>query len=237
MARVSPTKHKILDVALRLFNEHGYANVTTARIAAEAGISEGNLWYHYRTKRDLVLELWEKLQELVRRRMAMPTSVETVLDDFIALNRFTYSDMWAYRFLFRDRIDVFFADPDVEGDLQDIYALGFAQFERFTHAMIEAGHFRTSDVDARALSTNVWMVVRYWLDFLAETQGITHVEPAHVAQGVAQQLSLGGGAFPPGGPRAGAARGPPRSPRGGGRRRGGASRCADDFEETTTWPD
>ena len=62
-AKRPKTRDRILETALALFNQDGFAKVTTARIAAEVGISEGNLWYHFRTKRDLVVALWEQLAE------------------------------------------------------------------------------------------------------------------------------------------------------------------------------
>jgi hypothetical protein len=65
-AKRPKTRDRILETALALFNKDGFAKVTTARIAAEVGISEGNLWYHFRTKRDLVVALWEQLAESIR---------------------------------------------------------------------------------------------------------------------------------------------------------------------------
>ena len=41
------TKDKILVTALQLLNEHGVKSVTIRDIAAEMGISHGNLGYHY----------------------------------------------------------------------------------------------------------------------------------------------------------------------------------------------
>ena len=57
MNKGSPTRQRILDASRQLFNSRGYAKTTLAEIAAEVGIAEGNLWYHFRTKRDLVIAL------------------------------------------------------------------------------------------------------------------------------------------------------------------------------------
>jgi len=46
------TRRNILEVSLGLFNERSPAQVTTAEIAASAGVAEGNLHYHFRRKAD-----------------------------------------------------------------------------------------------------------------------------------------------------------------------------------------
>lgn len=44
---------QIAAAAAALFADHGYAGATTARIAARAGVSEGIVFHHFRTKREL----------------------------------------------------------------------------------------------------------------------------------------------------------------------------------------
>ncbi|MBM4218582.1 MAG: TetR/AcrR family transcriptional regulator [Gammaproteobacteria bacterium] len=44
------TRQRILDTTLALYNERGEARVSTSLIAAELGISAGNLHYHFRHK-------------------------------------------------------------------------------------------------------------------------------------------------------------------------------------------
>src|SRR5215210_4307966 len=53
------TKERVLGAALRLFNEKGTAAVSTNHIAEAAGISPGNLYYHYRNKEEIIAGLWE----------------------------------------------------------------------------------------------------------------------------------------------------------------------------------
>ncbi|HZX08884.1 helix-turn-helix domain-containing protein [Kribbella sp.] len=45
----------IIETAERLFAEHGYDATSTARIAAEAGVPSGLVFYHFATKADLLL--------------------------------------------------------------------------------------------------------------------------------------------------------------------------------------
>ena len=51
-------KAKVLDAALKLFVEFGFHNTPTSKIAKEAGISSGTLFYFYPTKDELVVALY-----------------------------------------------------------------------------------------------------------------------------------------------------------------------------------
>ena len=51
-------KEKIFDAAVRCFNEKGYHETTIDTIAAKAKISKGGVYYHFKSKKDLFLELF-----------------------------------------------------------------------------------------------------------------------------------------------------------------------------------
>ena len=51
MADLNSTKDRILDEALTLFSEKGYANVYVGEIAARVGIKAPSLYKHFRNKR------------------------------------------------------------------------------------------------------------------------------------------------------------------------------------------
>ena len=48
------TKDKIIATAIDLFNIHGTKVISTNHIAKEMGISPGNLYYHFRSKNDII---------------------------------------------------------------------------------------------------------------------------------------------------------------------------------------
>jgi len=58
------TKERILDVALRLFNERGYDKTSLREIAGELGITKAALYYYFETKRQILLELHLRLHAL-----------------------------------------------------------------------------------------------------------------------------------------------------------------------------
>jgi len=71
-AAAETTQQRILSTALNLFNRHGVDRVAIYRIAAELGISPGNLTYHFAKKQDLVLALIERLEDESIEVLAMP---------------------------------------------------------------------------------------------------------------------------------------------------------------------
>lgn len=64
------TRQLILDTALRLFEERGYAATTMRAIATEAGLSPSNAYYWFASKDQLVQEFYERIQDDHRDRVA-----------------------------------------------------------------------------------------------------------------------------------------------------------------------
>lgn len=55
------TQALIIGTALALFNRFGSGNISTNRIAAECGISRGNLHYHFRNKAEIVQSIFQHI--------------------------------------------------------------------------------------------------------------------------------------------------------------------------------
>jgi AcrR family transcriptional regulator len=51
------TRARVLEAAYLLFGTRGYSNTGTADIAAQADVSEGSIFYHFGSKRALLIEL------------------------------------------------------------------------------------------------------------------------------------------------------------------------------------
>lgn len=52
--RRTDTRNRILSVALRLFASQGYANTSLRQIADELGVTKAALYFHFKTKEDIV---------------------------------------------------------------------------------------------------------------------------------------------------------------------------------------
>ena len=103
MARKAPrrTAERILEASLALFNRFGESHVSTAAIAADLGISSGNLYYHYRAKDEIVNALFAQYQQALAQRLQGGDDVADVEDAWRFTHRL-FELLWQYRFLYRD---------------------------------------------------------------------------------------------------------------------------------------
>jgi AcrR family transcriptional regulator len=58
--RINNRREDLLDAAARLFNEHGFAGSSVRDIAAAAGILPGSVYYHFRSKEELLIAVHEE---------------------------------------------------------------------------------------------------------------------------------------------------------------------------------
>ncbi|PUA38803.1 TetR family transcriptional regulator [Paenibacillus elgii] len=55
--KMTEKQTKILHAAIEIFAEKGYAAASTSEIAQKAGVAEGTIFRHYKTKKDLLLSI------------------------------------------------------------------------------------------------------------------------------------------------------------------------------------
>lgn len=65
----------------RVLASHGYAGATTARVAAEAGLTSGLLHYHFEGKQQILLALAETLATTAEQRLAVRDAAATSATD------------------------------------------------------------------------------------------------------------------------------------------------------------
>ncbi|MBL7757886.1 MAG: TetR/AcrR family transcriptional regulator [Chitinophagaceae bacterium] len=97
------TKTRIIEVAGKLFFHEGIASIRLQQIADGAGISVGNLAYHFRNKEALVQAVYEnlftELSEILAQYMAYPQLLGfdkqfSAMYQFYQKNSFTFNNSW-----------------------------------------------------------------------------------------------------------------------------------------------
>lgn len=185
------TRERILETARDLFNARRFGNVTTADLAAECNIAEGNLWYHFKNKRALLEALTDGFLIEVEERLAMlPSDESRVLEDYAEMIAALVSEIRRYRFLYRDQADYGEHTDQLLQRLPGIYRDTLSQFQTYLHAMKKAGHLDLDGDRLPPLATNMVIVLRYHLEFLRESGADSDIGSGAVASAVEQHLTL-----------------------------------------------
>lgn len=77
MTRTRDTKRKILEAAARVATEKGIQALKLETVAIEAGISKGGLFYHYKTKEELLSAMVQAFVEVTEKRVASVTAQDS----------------------------------------------------------------------------------------------------------------------------------------------------------------
>jgi AcrR family transcriptional regulator len=186
--RSARTRRRILDESLALFNEEGEENVTTGDIAGAAGISPGNLYYHFRNKDQIVAALFDELEARLdlEPRAAGPTA--QAIEDLWLYLHLMLEAIHDFRFFYRNLHGVARRDRRLRERFNRIAGRKLAAIEALCGALAARGEFRAGGEEIRAVARNVLLVATYWLDFHA-LRG-RRDDAAAVGQGAYQVMSL-----------------------------------------------
>jgi len=159
------TREKILDTALTLFNKEGTAAVSTNHIAEAAGISPGNLYYHFHNKDEIIRELFQRLFNAWGDDLTFPQDHEPILDDLRAIIETNYQTIWKYRFAYRELAALLRQDSILRTDFLAVRQRGFEGFRELINTFATAGIIQLPD-DPQAineLQEIVWLISEFWL--------------------------------------------------------------------------
>ena len=79
-AEAQATRDALVQAALELFTERGYAGVGTEEIVARATVTRGALYHHFADKRDLFRAVFERVEEDLMERIG--TQMEATDDPY-----------------------------------------------------------------------------------------------------------------------------------------------------------
>ena len=185
------TKDRILKEALRLFNEQGFANVTTAALAQSVGIAEGNLWYHFNNKRALMEALTLDFIESADARLELqPRDDDTIIEEYAGFLSVFAQELTQFGFLYRDQTDYGEHSPALLDVLPRLYRDSQKQFGTFFAALVRTGHLAWPQTQISDLATNATIIVRYGLEFFRESGRTYSSTEQAVEQIINQHLTL-----------------------------------------------
>ncbi len=131
------TKQKILDKSKEIFNAKGIQTTTLRQIALALDMSQGNLNYHFKTKQDIIDDLYFALVDQINAEMAKMTQDFSLLSTLYRTAEKSMYVFYEYRFFLRDLYLIFRESVKIKEHYLNLQNLRKVQFENLFATMIE----------------------------------------------------------------------------------------------------
>ncbi len=163
---MNKTKKKILSVSLRLFNARGISNVSLRDIASEAGISVGNLQYHFKKREDIIESHYYELVEKIDRVSVVNTS--ELLKSFINISEEIMTVFYAYRFFLLDFITITRNNKKIKYHYSELSKQREMAFLKLVHYLKESDLLREEilELEYHSLYKRIEVISNFWFSSL-----------------------------------------------------------------------
>lgn len=157
-------RERILVASLRLFNDRGSHAVSTNHIAVEAGVSVGNLYYHFKSKEEIILELFERLDGAWRTRLVVEGGRGVGWEDLRRLIEEHFSIVWEFRFFYREQVALRQNDARLTRRWNAANRRGRADMAVLLGAHLSSlGCERPGAAEIDRLTDACWLIADFWL--------------------------------------------------------------------------
>ena len=184
------TRERILETSLRLFNGFGEPNVTTTFIADELDISPGNLYYHFRSKDEIVNTIFAAFEREIEGVLAAPSARPADVEDMWLFLHVLFEAIWKYRFLYRDLNDLLSRNRLLEVHFKRLLEQKVRTATALCEGLAASGALRARQEEVAALATNMVVVATYWLSYEYVLNPRNLQEGEMIARGAYQAMSL-----------------------------------------------
>jgi AcrR family transcriptional regulator len=161
------TQNKILDTAIELFNAEGTAKISSNRIAMSCNISKGNLHYHFKSKEEIILSIWNKITDEIEQDWGDDVETPTIRH-MAELTQRQFRLIWRYRFFYRELTTLLEHDPELKYRFRRMRAKRIKVIEEFFHALIKNNVIKpqTDKNSLKSLIKIAWLITDYWISFI-----------------------------------------------------------------------
>lgn len=170
------TKTKIKNSAIHLFNTQETLSVTTNHIAKEAGISPGNLYYHYKNKEEIVTDLYLDLSKRFEEinsfeNILLSSNPIKVLDNTFELMGEIF---YEYRFLLRDSMVLIALYPSFKENFVRNQEKRIKQIESLLQFLLKENVIQYEEnINLERRAKMHWFITAYWQSFASSTGNVS----------------------------------------------------------------
>ena len=160
------TKDKIIATAIDLFNIHGTKAISTNHIAKEMGISPGNLYYHFRSKNDIIRSISDNFSNELGS--ALKIQLDTISDFSSNLtslfNRF-FKIQQSYQFLFLEGVHLTKQDSRLLDNYTNLRSLIKKGYHELLSNLVKIKIMKRQSLNIiDDLLDTQWIIMWYWIN-------------------------------------------------------------------------
>lgn len=169
-------KERIKEAAIALFNENDTLSINTNHIAKAAGMSPGNLYYHYANKEAIIREIYQEMSATFESFKSFETILtsenplkvmDTVFDRYGEL-------FWEYRFLMRDAPVLMALDAELKSVFTANQEKRIAQITGLIKYLISEEILENIPKEEIPMRARLhWFISAYWQIFASTTGEVT----------------------------------------------------------------
>jgi len=161
----SKTKEKILRTALGLFNNEGESAVSSVDIASVIGISPGNLYYHYKGKDEIIIELFADFEEEIRQVLSSPINEPLKLENNWVYLYIIFEEIFDFRFFYKNQSELIDRIPSLRSKFARILSLKEQTAFSLLSALEEQNHLTFDEGEKAALAGRMAQHFTFWLQY------------------------------------------------------------------------
>ncbi len=158
------TREKIMQSAVHLFNTKGVADVTLRDISDKAGISIGNLAYHFKNKDSIILGLYSQMEEernAILSKVQFIPSFENIHNQVLPILELSLK----YKFFYVSTLYLVRAYPSIAKLHREYISNHIAYVRAMLDYSVGVGNLQTETVQGYydRLAEVVWSTLHFWL--------------------------------------------------------------------------
>ena len=148
-----------------MFNTFGEPNVTTNHIADETGISPGNLYYHFRSKDDIVEQLFGAYEARIDEALLLPSMRRANIEDLWLQLHLLLEAIGQYRFLHRDLVDILSRNRRMRTRFTRLLDRATASARTLLRQFVADGILQLGAAELDVLVENALALITFWVGY------------------------------------------------------------------------
>ena len=184
------TCDRIVYGSLALFNEYGERSMTTNHLSAHLGISPGNLYYHFRNKKDIIRSIFVLYERHLDAGFQLYKADDVTVNLLSGYFDTMFDTIWRFRFMYTNLTEILARDKELAGRYQQTQVKALRRSSAILAKLKMQGVLTIEDERIESLADTMRMIACFWIDYKETHSNNAVVTKAFLYEGLLRVLML-----------------------------------------------